>query len=172
MKGMKNSHAEAFVRPGVLFKALATLKTMGNPFYQNVLKKCLYCSFVFGDEDDIFAHDKECHQKFLEKEITAGSQDIEEIDENEDLADEEPGLKNVKTYQAINDVSCVVNNHPEVNIIVNNSDVPKKVNVKDSLTGKNVILAPGEGQIPSNIMRTKDYDTKGNWNYPNLKHIY
>ena len=32
MKGLKNSHAQAYVRPGVLFKALATLKSIGNPF--------------------------------------------------------------------------------------------------------------------------------------------
>ena len=36
----------------------------------------------------------------------------------------------------------------------------KKVVIKDSVTGKTVTLAPGEGIIPSNIMRAFDFDIK------------
>ena len=41
--------------------------------------------------------------------MTVGSQDITQNDEKEEMVDEGSGLKNVMAYQAINDVSCIVN---------------------------------------------------------------
>ena len=39
MKGLKKTHIEAYVRPEVIFKALATLKAIGNKHYENILNK-------------------------------------------------------------------------------------------------------------------------------------
>ena len=169
MKGLKNTHIESFVRPDVIFKALATLKKMGNKHYKNVLTKCLYCPLVFKDDDDISAHDKECFEKTkLESSSLDVEQDLEVDEEGQSTKtskdatnDESNGTSNITKYQIINDTSCIVLNHPEVNIIVNDSDVPKKVKIKDSIAGKDVILAPGEGVLPSNIMRESNFDEKG-----------
>lgn len=62
-------------------------------------------------------------------------------------------LLSVRKFQALEDVSCIQLNHPEVNIVINDSDIPKEVKIKDSVTGKSITLAPGKGIIPSNIMR-------------------
>ena len=51
-------------------------------------------------------------------------------------------------------------NHPEVNIVVNTTNEPIEVSLKDSAYVKTIILAPGEGKIPSNIMRVVDFDVK------------
>ena len=66
----------------------------------------------------------------------------------------------------MDDVTCIVPNYPDVNIVVNTSLEPKEVKIRDSINNKNFILAPGEGRIPSNIMREKNSDVKG---FP-LKH--
>ena len=51
-------------------------------------------------------------------------------------------------------------NHPELNVMVNSSDVPMAFLIKVSISGKKVILTPGEGKIPSNIRREIDFDVK------------
>ena len=140
MKGLKNTHIEAYVRPEVIFKALATLKAIGNKHYENILTKCLYCPLVFKEGDDIFAHDKECFQKTIRERSSSQEQESEQ-DLNEDVEEqstkkhddennESDAVSNIRKYQIANDTSCVVLNHPEVNIIVNDSDVHKKVNLR------------------------------------------
>ena len=66
----------------------------------------------------------------------------------------------------MDDVSCIGMNHPEVNIVVNDSNEPKEFPVKESVTGKSIILTPGVNQVPSNMMREPDFDAKS---FP-LKH--
>ena len=88
--------------------------------------------------------------------------------DNTEIQDEEENLvlPNVRKYQAIDDTTCIVPNYPDVNVVVNSSSTAKEINVRDSITNKKVILAPGEGCVPSNIMRKHDFDVKG---FP-LKH--
>ena len=88
--------------------------------------------------------------------------------DNTEIQDEEENLvlPNVRKYQAIDDTTCIVPNYPDVNVVVNSSSTAKEINVRDSITNKKVILAPGEGCVPSNIMREHDFDVKG---FP-LKH--
>ena len=75
-------------------------------------------------------------------------------------------LPSVKKFQALEDVSVIGKKHPEADIVVNTSTKPKSFLIKDSVKGDNKILAPGEGQTPSNIMREYDFDVKS---FP-LKH--
>ena len=72
----------------------------------------------------------------------------------------------MKKYQALDDVSCIEINQPEMNIVVNDSELPKEVLVKDAINNRPVVLAPGEGQMASNIMREENFDAKA---FP-LKH--
>ena len=87
---------------------------------------------------------------------------IEPINDEETLEYEpSTALPNVKKYQAVDDVSCIVSDYPDVNVVVNFSSDAKEVKIRDSLTEKIFIMAPGEGKNPSNIMREKDFDAKG-----------
>ena len=67
----------------------------------------------------------------------------------------------MKKYQAVDDVTCIVPNYPDVNMVVNTSLEAKEVKIRDSVTDKKFILAPGEGRLPSNIVREKNSDVKG-----------
>ena len=65
MKGMKNTHQSELVRPFKLYELLAKLKYAKNPFYDNVLQKCLYCDVEFQrDETNIYDHVKRCYMEF------------------------------------------------------------------------------------------------------------
>ena len=44
-----------------MYQALVTLKVLGNPHYQTIIKKCLYCSKVFAEDDkNMLEHVKQC----------------------------------------------------------------------------------------------------------------
>ena len=44
-----------------MYQALVTLKALGNPYYQTIIKKCLYCPRKFKDDDkDMLEHVKQC----------------------------------------------------------------------------------------------------------------
>ena len=61
MKEMKNIHVKGFLRPTKLYQALVTLKVLGNPHYQTVIKKCLFCPREFKEDDkDMLFHVKQC----------------------------------------------------------------------------------------------------------------
>ena len=38
MKNMKNVHVKGFLRPTKMYQALVTLKVLGNPHYQTIIK--------------------------------------------------------------------------------------------------------------------------------------
>ena len=72
MKAMKNVHVKGFIRPTKLFEALVTLKALGNPHYQTVIKKCLYCPREFEEDDsDMLDHVRQCllQAQFMDPEV-------------------------------------------------------------------------------------------------------
>ena len=140
MKSMKNTHLSAFVRPKVLYKALATLQAKGHPHYQNILLKCLYCDTKFSDQDNILEHINNCNVMEINTEEATTDEDIEA----KESEDETLCLDAVKKFQAISDeTTCVVSNFPETDVIVNATETPKIIPVKDSLSEETIILAPG-----------------------------
>ena len=61
MREMKNVHVKGFIRPTKLFEALVCLKVLGNPHYQTIITKCLYCPREFKEGDvDMLDHVREC----------------------------------------------------------------------------------------------------------------
>ena len=70
-------------------------------------------------------------------------------------------LSNVRKYQAADDVTCIVSNYPDVNVVMNSDSSTKEVKIRDAVTDLKFVLAPGEGRLPSNIMRMKHFDAKG-----------
>ena len=68
MKGMKNTHQSELVRPFKLYELLAKLIDAKNPFYKNVLQKCLYCGIEFKNEQtNVYDHVKKCYMEFQDK---------------------------------------------------------------------------------------------------------
>ena len=167
-----------------MYLALAELKDHGHPSYQDIMLKCPYCPEVFEDgQIDIEDHVNECQQRYCEEgdnieDKEDGKDNSEtEVNTNEvqdqlvngvsndkakklDISehDNTTALSSVQKYQAFNDVSCIVHDFPEANIVVNTEDSPKEVLAKDSIKDDKVVLAPGEGKIPSNVMRKIGFD--------------
>ena len=147
MKGMKNSVAEAFVRPNGLVNALKTLKTLGNPFYKNINIDSDYPKRIqeMPTESSDLKNDS--------------SQSDEDVSEDE----EENSIQKFQTI-ASSDITCEISKCPEIDIIVNTSKTPKEVPTIDSTNtpgiSKPIILAPGEGTTPTNIMREKNWEVK------------
>lgn len=80
-----------------------------------------------------------------------------EADEEED----DSALDAVKQYQSRQEChTCLMPNNMEAEIVVNNKSVP----ITATGDGSNAIvkIAPGEGKIPSNIMREEHMDVKAN----------
>ena len=170
MKDLKNTHQSGCIRPVKMVKTLAYLKDCKNPYYKNVIIKCMFCPRQFQQDDiDVLDHIKTCHLNALvnESDNLEATEVLENDDPKENDEDDEiNALPSVRKFQALEDVSVIGLKHPEANVIFNTSARPKEVQIKDSVTNKTIILAPGEGKIPSIIIRSYDFDVKS---FP-LKH--
>ena len=168
---MKNSHLSEYIRPKQLIKALEKLIALGNPHYQDIK---IDENFMDNDNnlDDI--NDDEAAQEDgeamdqdkasqtgndLENENEIFEKIIAEIDEetlaqqlesennkDKEVGEEENGniLPNVKEYQSKqDDFTCLMPGDLSVN-------ASGKDKLKQHGT-TNVKVAPGEGQVPTNI---------------------
>ena len=137
MKSMKNVHVAAFVKPIILYKAVACLKAKGHPSYQDLLLKCLYCQKQFNINENILHHIEHCDHSQPNSSSSDDLTDVEETEEN-------PCLDAVRQFQAVNEeVTSIVSNFPETDVVVNTTDSPKVVPIKDSTENQTMILAPG-----------------------------
>ena len=151
-----------------MVKVLAYLKDCNNPYYQNVIIKCMFCSRQFQKDDhDVVDHIEMCHLNALANESeNLEAREVSEDEKNKD--DEINAFPSIKKFQALEDVSIIGMKHPDANVVFNTSAIPKEVPIKDSAINKTIILAPGEGKIPSNIMRSYDFDVKSFPRCPNF----
>ena len=84
MKNMKNVHVKGFLRPTKMYQALVTLKVLGNPHYQTIIKKCLYCPREFQDDDkDMLEHVQKCLLKAQLETDDASNEGCQEIQKEE-----------------------------------------------------------------------------------------
>ena len=163
MKDWKYIYQTGYIRPVKMVKALAHLKDSGNKYYQDVIIQCTFCDRKFEENDtDVLEHIEMCHLNAQD----IGETEVEDNTVQDREEDESNTLPTIKKYQAQDDISCIEMKNPQVNIVINNTKKAKTVPIKDSVRNKNVVLAPGEGKIPSAIMRTIDFDVKA---FP-LKH--
>ena len=124
-KDLKNTHLSGYADPAKLFKSLATLKQLGHPGYQLVVKKCLFCPKEFNDEDkDILDHVENCSKK----EKVVGEND--RITESETKSRLEPKIKEMLSSIENEKPSEVYHTHSE-NIRKNISNCPDKEKLKD-----------------------------------------
>ena len=164
-KDMKNVHASAFVRPLKIYKCLIALRDAGNPYYVNTVTRCIFCDVQFELDDKILDHVEECQKTFEERENDA-------IDDDGDISVLELSYHSTNSHHSSdeeesdneidlrNDVSCILPKNPEEQIVVNTKDVQVEAKMKDSVSGKTYPVAPGEGRIPTNILREHNCDVK------------
>jgi hypothetical protein len=154
MKSLKNDHMTAFIRPEMVVAGVKKLKQLNNPFYINVK-----VSETF-DQD----YQNEMH----ELDAAAEEQATDQVEEQE-LIDEQPvdneELDPIKRYQVEQaDHTCMVPEDPSSMVIMNttNQVMSKKMSRKSA---KSFVIAPGESKIPTNWLRSPDFDVKA---YPCL----
>lgn len=141
MLGMKNVHKQAFVRPFVLEKALDILQGLGNPHYQNIVRR---------------ARDE---AEFLPT-IVESDEEVDDLlsgDDSSGEADQPP----VEQEHTSAFATCMVPNDPQAEVVVNHTDCVVEKVVGDTT----ITLAPGENKVPTNFLRDQNYESKA---FPNL----
>ena len=162
----KNSHMTQYISVPKVLKALTTLKSLGNPYYQFVKIDDNFVddlrdndiqgfNFIYPEDeiniDSLMDNSTNCQRFAKEMHITC-LEDIKESQNDEisdsDREEEEYQKKDaVKKWQFnYNQSICFSHNYPEIDFREDNS--------------KSISIAPGEGKYPSNILNEKDWDIK------------
>ena len=133
----KNKHVEAFVRPDMLHAAVQKLKELGHPGYKDI---CL---------NELQMMTKEQH---VEEAATSTSSSCS------DISDEDEVDTRVKYQHDLGGATVLTDEYPETNI----TSAPAA-----SQEGKSggFAIAPGEGKVPTSLMRDDTWDTDG---FPHL----
>ena len=150
---------EQYIDVDKIKKALNLLISLDNPHYRNmsivenyedfVLDNDLEGYFMINPEDEILRED-------FEQSSSRHEQDIENEDEcdieNEDDIDDEDNVDPMRKWKFdFSDKITFVNDYPEIDIVEDveppNPDEP-------------VIVAPGEGKKPENILRSRHWDVR------------
>ena len=173
---MKNSHIAGFIRPNIVIKALETLKQRGNKYYQDVIiNENFLEKEEHSTEDEV--EDMEIENEVEDMEVETESQILErEKDEAWELEDkrkeeerqtngvsdsedeDDTNLKSVKKYQSKQCNNTFLLPDDLTNELVENKG---QTHITKTTKGNgNIAVAPGEGKIPTNLLREEDFDVK------------
>ena len=156
----KNTHKHQLVNPEKLFRMLKKLKNSGNPHYQfyddyNVYQARCRTSDPVGYEvvfNEDYANSPTVNDDVVDEGLLETPEHCDEIDKTEEENDEtilntkDP----VKKYQfSYNESLCMIDKYPEMSVNTDSS----------------ISVAPGEGQIPKDIMADDDWEIK---DFPHL----
>ena len=172
----KNTHITQYVSVPKLIKALETLKSLGNKYYQFVpdlsefkerckSKDAEGFNFLFSEEENedvkipllTDTEDSDCEEfdmpKNEKKDSTRENNKEDKNNKNseESLVDKEEEeyekKDSIKKWQfKYNHSTCFFHNYPEINYKEDNTS--------------NLSIAPGEGKLPTNLLEEKDWDLK------------
>ena len=161
----KQHHVQQYKRPNVL-QALAALKTTGNPHYQFVTTHENYeetCKTLDPEGYELMNDSSLCMFEMLESPLTANQDDqlhAEEGEKDNDANEDELDyIENdaVRKWQYTQDGNVLMDNiFPENQINVHADDSSEIANIEN----EGVSVAPGEGQMPTNILAENDWDVK------------
>lgn len=153
----KNSHLSQYIRPSIILKALTYFKEIGNVFYQDIK-----INPDFLDERRVEMSKQSQTDDGVSNTTIPNSQNLEGtsqiLDKEKDLlenSDEEfeTRLNTVKKFQSNqNSSTCLVPEDLDYKVVVNKSSA--------AITKQGIAIAPGEGKIPSNLMREDFFDVK------------
>ena len=162
----KQHHVQQYIRPNVLQEALTALKTTGKPHYQFVTTNENYeetCKTLDPEGYELMNDSSLCMFEMLESPVAANQDDQlhaeEEEKDNDADEDELDYIKNdaVRKWQYTQDDNVLMDNmFPENQINVHADDSSEIANIEN----EGVSVAPGEGQMPTNILAEKDWDVK------------
>ena len=177
-KSMKNTHLEQYINVEKTIEALNLLINLDNPFYRNMsiienyedflLDNDLEGYFMVNPEDEILNKDEVSLKADDENENGENENTIE--DEIFDDLDDDESVDPMKKWKFdFSDKITFVNDYPEIDVVEDvapkGADEDVEPNSIDEDTEPDemdepVIVAPGEGKKPVNILRTKDWDLR------------
>ena len=162
----KQHHVQQYIRPNVLQEALTALKATWNPHYQFVTTHENYeetCKTLDPEGYELMNDSSLCMFEMLESPVAANQDDQlhakEEEKDNDADEDELDYIENdaVRKWQYTQDDNVLMDNmFPENQINVHADDSSEIANIEN----EGVSVAPGEGQMPTNILAEKDWDVK------------
>ena len=161
----KQHHIQQYIRPNVLREALTALKITGNPNYQFVTTHENYeetCKSLDPEGYELMNDSSLCMNEMLESPVAENQDDqlhAEQDEKDSGDDDELEYIENdaVRKWQYTQDDNVVMDNmFPENQINVHADDSPEIANIEN----EGVCVAPGEGQMPTNILAEKDWDVK------------
>ena len=160
----KQHHVQQYIRPNVLQEALTALKNTGNPHYQFVTTHENYedtCKTLDPEGYELMSDSSLCTFEKLQSPVVANKDDQlhAEEDEKDNDEDELEYIENdaVRKWQYTQDDNVLMDNmFPENEINVHADDSSEIANIEND----GVSVAPGEGQMPTNILSEKDWDVK------------
>jgi hypothetical protein len=158
-KQYKNSVAEAYIRPHLINEAIIYLKN-NNPFYNNINIRENY-------EDKCMSTDTIAWNVLNppdESSVEVSLENIEESSDEEEKIEKQYQEKDaVKKYQShVSESYVMTSNTPESDIVTN---ITSKKLLWLTPDGKEIIIAPGEGKVPTNFLREENWDVKS---FPSL----
>ena len=134
----KNKHLEAYVRPDVLVQSVQKYQELGHPAYQNIDIRQIGTQPVDSEEEELHFDD-------------SSSSSTDEEDEHHPIAGHQYNMGSA---------SVMTDKFPESSVVINQSD--KVIEAKRGHDSKQGLsLAPGEGKVPTNLMRDEFWDTEG-----------
>ena len=144
-KEYKSSVYDGYVRPDVLTKALKLLQTQGNHLYSDITVNEGYTLPVTECDKDA---------------NTETSDTLKNYDDFEKLLRDEADYRQndpvAKFQSQDNGTSVLINMNPDVDLIVNTTKKNKLINNDNGV----FVLAPGEGKVPTNFLRDREWDLK------------
>lgn len=184
-KSMKNTHREQYVDAEKMFRALKTFQALGNPYYQGIANTIedYYSRCQNTDPDNLFGT-FHCHENPTDSDdgndgnpnadanandddpsnsenATSSTKKADDTDDEEERYITQDAVQKQKFH--VNRPTVMVNDYPEVDI---RQDQQNWNDTDESTNGNNsIVIAPGEGKIPSNILQEIDWDIKS---YPCL----
>ena len=160
----KQHHVQQYIRPNVLQEALTALKNTGNPHYQFVTTHENYeetCKTLDPEGYELMNDSSLCTFEKLQSPVAANQDDQLHAEEDEKDSDEDEleYIENdaVRKWQYTQDDNVLMDHmFPENEINVHADDSSSIANIEND----GVSVAPGEGQMPTNILSEKDWDVK------------
>ena len=135
----KNKVIEAYINPEKLHAAILKLKELGHPSYQEI------------PIDRNFA-------RRIQEALPSENEGSDGQCSDEDSDDVNDQLYSVKRFQHdLRQETCMSDKYPEMSVVINKTDQQMNKKARDDSICS-FPIAPGEGKIPTNLMRDTNWD--------------
>ena len=155
----KSTHLEQFIRPQLCLDALKYLKE-NNKFYEEIEIEENFMDNIEEGEDVESEIESQAKEREEEEMEPSDAMEKDNVDSQNDDDENSTILKSVRENQSKQDGTTFLLPDDMANqIIANHQSSTKHQRIGDS--NSSVKIAPGEGKIPTNLMREENFDVKG-----------